>query len=73
MNDLQPNPARFVAGSHGRLQPYLAVSGVIDHDHLAIRALAEEFRRPTELETTRVAYELVRDRMRTPTISMRRR
>jgi transglutaminase-like putative cysteine protease len=45
-----------------RLAPFLAACAAVDRDHPAVRLLAGEVRRPTDIDTTRVAYETVRDR-----------
>ena len=45
-----------------RLAPFLSASAAIDRDHPAVRRLADEVRRPRDLETMRVAYDTVRDR-----------
>jgi transglutaminase-like putative cysteine protease len=62
MTDILPNPPRLDVGSRGRFTPFLAASAILDYHHPAVRALAGEVRRLTEVETARAAYEVVRDR-----------
>jgi transglutaminase-like putative cysteine protease len=63
MNELvRPSTSRAVLGSRDDLAPYLRTSAVVDHHNPAVRALAGEIRRATELRTARAGYELVRDR-----------
>ena len=45
-----------------RLAPFLAASAAVDRDHPAVRLLADEVRRPRDIDTMCVAYETVRDR-----------
>lgn len=45
----------------GDFVEFLATSNIIDHDHPAVRRLAAEIRRNTELQTIHAAYETVRD------------
>ncbi len=45
-----------------RLAPFLAASAAVDRDHPAVQLLADEVRRPRDIDTMRVAYETVRDR-----------
>src|SRR5471030_1883665 len=64
------HPAHFIIGRRGgrvalmeaSLAPFLAASAAVDHDHVAVRRLAQEVRRPTDVETVRAAFETVRDR-----------
>jgi transglutaminase-like putative cysteine protease len=46
----------------GDFKEFLGASDLIDYDHPAVRRLAAEVRRNTELQTLRAAYETVRDR-----------
>ena len=45
-----------------RFAPFLAASAAVDRDHPAVQLLAGEVRRPSDIDTMRVAYETVRDR-----------
>lgn len=45
-----------------RLAPFVAASAAVDRDHPAVRLLADEVRRPYDIETMRLAYDTVRDR-----------
>jgi len=46
----------------GGFEEFLASSEIIDCDHPAVKRLAAEVRRQTELQTIHAAYETVRDR-----------
>ncbi len=46
------------------MDPFLGASGIVDHDHPTIRALAAELRAADPVETARRAFEWVRDRIR---------
>ncbi len=50
------------ATSDERLVPFLAASAAIDRDHPAVKLLADEVRRPRDIDTMRLAYDTVRDR-----------
>jgi transglutaminase-like putative cysteine protease len=45
-----------------RLAPFLAASAAIDCDHPAVQRLADEVRRPRDVDTIHLAYDTVRDR-----------
>jgi transglutaminase-like putative cysteine protease len=62
MNGLPPKSVSFVAGSHDWFAPFLVETALVDYHDPAVRAFAGEVRRPTEVETARAAYEMVRDR-----------
>jgi transglutaminase-like putative cysteine protease len=48
--------------THSPLAPFLAASAAIDLDHPAVQRLADEVRRPRDIDTMRAAYDTVRDR-----------
>ena len=50
------------ATSDERFAPFLAASAAINRDHPAVQRLASEVRRPSDIDTMRVAYDTVRDR-----------
>lgn len=62
MQHMPPDLAPTGATRDEQLAPFLAASVAIDRDHPAVQRLAGEVRRPHDIDTTRVAYETVRDR-----------
>jgi transglutaminase-like putative cysteine protease len=64
MNPETPTLRQTVASdaTAERLAPFVAASAAVDRDHPAVRLLADEVRRPRDIDTMRVAYDTVRDR-----------